>query len=531
MKKYSFPALLITAFMLLQGCSDFLEKEPLGRETDTNYFSDSTNTLLAINAVYDVSSYDEGSDGLGNYLPHNYEWMWGDVLSDDAEKGSTPSDFLDIQYLKEWRALPTNTPVVGVWGNLWIGIYRANWVLKNIETAPVSATLKTRVAGEAHFLRAYYYFYLVRLFGGMPLFSEPVKTSEYSTAKRASLPETYAFIEADLQQAITMLPEKNQYSAADLGRATKGAARGYLARAIMYQLGMDNTNNHTWAQVYELTNAISQSGQYGLTPNYAAIFDEVSENNTESIFEIQAKESGQTWGPIKTGVTANVIQNNRATWGWGFNNPTTNLVSAFEPNDPRKAMTVYGNGDVLFGVKQTVAYPAENMTGYLNRKAAIVQPAQASASGQNIRRMRYAEVLLMKAEAAARTGDETTARAAVNEIRARARKSTLPLGSTVGGSTYDPTNIPATALSDITSAVTGQALVNAILHERRVELGMESLRFWDQVRTGTYINSLSGDTKTRAQARSIAGSVNPIPVLPIPLNEVQTWGLQQNPGY
>lgn len=531
MKKYSFPALLIAAFMLLQGCSDFLDKEPLGRETDTNYFSDSTNSILAINAVYDVSSYDEGSDGLGNYLPHNYEWMWGDVMSDDSEKGSTPSDFLDIQNLKEWRALATNTPVSGVWGNLWIGIYRANWVLKNIEAAPISTSLKNRIAGEAHFFRAYYYFYLVRLFGGMPLFSEPVKTSEYSTTKRSSLPETYAFIEADLNQAITLLPEKSGYAAADLGRATKGAARGYLARAIMYQMGMDNTNNHTWQQVYELTDAVSTSGQYGLTANFAAIFDEISENNIESIFEIQAKESGQTWGPIKTGVTNNVIQNNRATWGWGFNNPTTNLVSAFEANDPRKAMTVYGNGDVLFGVKQTIAYPAENSTGYLNRKAAIVQPAQASASGQNIRRMRYAEVLLMKAEAAARTGNEIVARAAINEIRARARKSTLPLGSTIGGSTYDPTNIPATALPDITSAVTGQALIDAILHERRVELGMESLRLWDQIRTGTYINSLTGDIKTRAQARSIAGSVNPIPVLPIPLNEVQTWGLQQNPGY
>ncbi|WP_171036484.1 RagB/SusD family nutrient uptake outer membrane protein [Dyadobacter sediminis] len=531
MKKYKVLGLILTATMLLQGCNDFLDKEPLGRETDTNYFSDSTNTLLAINAAYDAASYDEGNDGLGNYLPHNYEWMFGDVLSDDAEKGSTPSDFLDIQYIKEWRALPTNGPVSGVWGNLWIGIYRSNWVLKNIETAPISETLKNRVKGEAHFLRGYYYFYLARLFGGMPLFSEPVKTSEYSATKRSTLAETYAFIEADLEQAIQLLPEKNQYTAVDLGRATKGAARGYLARAIMYQLGMDNTNNHTWQEVYDLTNAISQSGQYGLTANYAAIFDEEGENNIESIFEVQAKESGQTWGTIKTGTTNNVIQNNRSTWGWGFNNPTVSLASAFEANDPRKAMTLYGNNDVLFGVVQKVSYPDENMTGFLNRKAAIVQPAQASASGQNIRKMRYAEVLLMKAEAAAHIGNETEARTAVNMIRQRARKSTLPKGSKVGTSTYDPTNIPAAALPDITSAVTGQALLQAILHERRVELGMEQLRFWDQVRTGTYMNSLSGDIKTRAMAHSIPGSVNPVPVLPIPLNEVQTWGLQQNPGY
>ncbi len=131
--------------------------------------------------------------------------------------------------------------------------------------------------------------------------------------------------------------------------------------------------------------------------------------------------------------------------------------------------------------------------------------------------MRYAEVLLMKAEAAARTGNEIVARAAINEIRARARKSTLPLGSTIGGSTYDPTNIPATALPDITSAVTGQALIDAILHERRVELGMESLRLWDQIRTGTYINSLTGDIKNKSSGsfyrwfcKSNSGFTDPI---------------------
>jgi hypothetical protein len=530
MKKYSFLSLVI-AGMLSQGCSDFLEKEPLGRETDSNYFSDSTNTILAINAVYDVASYDEGNDGLGNYLPHNYEWMFGDVLSDDAEKGSTASDFIDIQHLKEWRALPVNGPVSGAWGNQWIGVYRSNWVLQNIENAPISTALKNRIKGEAHFLRAYYYFYLVRLFGGMPLFSEPVKTSEYSTTSRSTISETYAFIEADLQKAIELLPEKNGYAASDLGRATKGAARGYLARAIMYQLGTDNGNNHNWQQVYDLTTTISQSGQYGLTANYAAIFDEVSENNTESLFEIQAAESGQTWGPIKTGTTNNVIQNNRSTWGWGFNNPTTDLEAAFEENDPRKAMTMYGNGYILFGVRQVVNFPDENMTGFLNRKAAIVQPAQASAAGQNIRKMRYAEILLMRAEAAAELGNETVAREAVNQIRQRAKRSTLPLGSTLGSNTYAPTNIPTTALPDVAATVTGTALKQAIAHERRVELGMEQLRFWDQVRTGTYMSSLTGEIRTRAQQHSFQGSVNPIPVLPIPLNEVQTWGLTQNPGY
>ena len=247
---------------------------------------------------------------------------------------------------------------------------------------------------------------------------------------------------------------------------------------------------------------------------------------------MQTLESTEAWGAIKTGTTANIFQNNRSLWGWGFNNPTQNLVDEFETGDPRLASTAYADGDVVLGIVQEIDFPAENETGYLNRKAALVQPITTKAAGQNIRKFRYADILLMKAEAAFHTGDEASARQILNMIRDRARSSTRPKGSVEGSLTYEPYTAAELdgVLPPVLGTVSGQDLLNAIMHERRVELAMESLRFWDQVRTGTYINSLPADVQGAAQGRTLTG-VNPIPVLPIPLDEVQTWNLEQNPGY
>jgi hypothetical protein len=526
MKKTRHLILFALLALAAAGCEKVLDKEPLGVETEQNFFLDPSKAILGINAVYDVLAWDEGP-GAG----HNYEWMYGDVLSDDAEKGSTPGDFPTITAMKEWRTDPGNTPANSTYYNMWQGIFRANTVIKNLNEATWNPTLKNRIMGEAHFLRGYFYFYLARLFGGMPLFTEPVKPSEFGTTPRASLSETYKLIEADFKKAAELLPERSAYPAADLGRATRGTARSYLARAILYQLGTDNKNAHSWQELYDLTNSITSSGEYTLLPNYAQLFEDEGENSAESIFEVQCKANTEGWGPIKSGTTNNIIQNNRRLWGWGFNNPTVNLSNEFEANDPRKACTMYSDGDIVLGIKNVIDFPNENATGFLNRKAAILKPVEGKSSGQNIRKMRYADVLLMKAEAAAYTGKEAEARDILNLIRNRARSSGRPKGSIENTLTYEASNAPANTLPPIAATVTGDALKNAIWHERRVELGMESIRFWDQVRTGKYLASLPAAIRTACQSHCITGGVNPIPVLPIPLTEVQSWSLAQNPGY
>lgn len=534
MKATKYTIGLFLAAAIAQGCSDFLEKEPLGVQTEQVFYNDETNAVLAINSIYDAAAWDEGGKNSG----HNYEWMWGDLLSDDAKKGSTPGDYVALKELEEWRIRNSFGESSSLWNNSFAGIFRANQAILNLGKSSIDEELKTRLLGEAHFLRAYFYFNLVTKFGGLPLMKEPLPPSQWGQVSRSPIAEVYDLIEKDLDEAIARLPEKSQYAPADLGRATKGAAKAYKARAIMYQIGTVNAMGHDWQDVLALTNDIIASGEYRLAPNYATIFENEGENGPESIFEIQFVESSGGYGPVKTGTTNNVFQSNRSTWGWGFNNPTQDLVDEFEDNDPRLAGTVYADGDIVQGEAQVID-PAQNETGYLNRKAALepgLRPSDSKDSPANIRKFRYADILLMNAEAAFHTGNESQARVRVNEVRERARNSTYPKGTTEGSLAYEPydSDVIQNRLPPITA--TGASLLQAIYHERRVELAMEGLRYYDLVRTGRYIDALEDKYGSAVAndclARSVQdGTVNPVPVMPIPLNESQSWNLQQNPGY
>jgi hypothetical protein len=526
--------LLLTA-ALTPGCKDFLEKAPLGTTTQDNLFKDPTNAVQAINATYDVAAWDQGpkwGDPNGQYVAQTYEWMFGDLMTDDSEKGgSSASDFQPLIELKNWTLPPSNQTITTLWVHSFTGIARANTVINNVDAGTIDGALKSRLKGEALFLRAYFYFNLVKAFGGVPLFEKTVTPTEAPNVSRATIAQTYAFIEKDLKAAAALLPEKSAYPQADLGRATKGAANGYLARAIMYQLGTVNGNNHTWQEVYDITSTIISSTQYSLYPNYAAIHQDIGENSSESLFEIQFGSDNNGYGPISIGTTNNIFQNNRKTFGYGFNNPTQNLVDEFEPNDPRKEVTIIKNNDYVLGILNPVDI-TQNATGYFNRKAAIIAPAAPESGPQNIRKLRYADILLMKAEAAAQLSKPGEAIALVNQVRARARVSTRPPGTSAGSLSYDPTNAPAGTLPDLAAGLSGQALLNAIWHERRVEFAEESLRFWDLVRTGRYLGILPAAVRARAASHvATETSVNPMPLLPISLNDAQTWKLPQNPGY
>ncbi|QES89841.1 RagB/SusD family nutrient uptake outer membrane protein [Rhizosphaericola mali] len=519
--------ILFSSIILICSCKKVLDKTPLATQTEESLYSDSSQAILGVNAIYDAASWDE-TNGIGA----NLEWMFGDLLSNDAEKGSTLNDFSALTALKNWSSDPGNNPARDAYADMYQTIYRANVAIQNLNNASWNSDLKTRLIGEARFLRGYAYFYLLRLFGGVPLVTSPLSVSEMNV-QRSTFAQTAALIESDLKFADSTLPLKSQYASSDIGRATKGAAEGYLARVIMYQLGTVNGSGHTWQDVYNYTSSIISSNEYSLYDNYAALTQEVSENGSESLFEIQFSESNATWGAVKVGTENNVYQNNRNTWGWGFNNPTTNLKSEFETNDPRLACTMYGSGDTIVGIRQIIDYPNANFTGYLNAKAAIIQPAQVKESGQNIRKIRYADILLMQAEADAHLGNNADAISKINSVRARARKSTRPMGTLIGAaSAFQANIIPSNTLPDISSSLSGDALLSAIWHERRVEFGMEALHFWDLIRTGNYLSTLSGSVLTNCNTHLLQdATINPVPVLPIPLTEVQAYNLTQNPGY
>ncbi|GAB4427324.1 MAG: hypothetical protein OHK0039_45580 [Bacteroidia bacterium] len=352
---------VFAAAIVLTGCADFLDRQPLGTATDQNFYNDPLNATLAVNAVYEATTKDEGPSPFG-WLAHSYEFMYGDILSDDAAKGSTPSDYLELRNMEQWINEPGSGIAAATWTNQYLGIFRANAVLTNLPNASIDENLKARLLAEVHFLKGYFYFYLVKVYGGVPIFREALSPADLPSVQRASLAETYAFVEEEFRAAAAGLPLRSEYSAADLGRATRGAAQAYLARVIMYQIGL-GLNNHTWQEVYDLTGAVVASGEYALEGNYARLFEEEGENGVESVFELQIATNSFEFGDQKTGSNENIFQNNRSIWGWGFNNPTQGLVDAYEDDDPRLACTVIKDGDVVLGIPNTIDYPSANETG------------------------------------------------------------------------------------------------------------------------------------------------------------------------
>src|SRR5690606_16170370 len=170
-----------------------------------------------------------------------------------------------------------NQAISGAWQGAYHTIFRANLAIENIPGIDMDATLRDRSVGEARFLRGYTYLRLVQWFGDVPLITRPLSADEYYNQARTPVNEVYDFIEQDLLAAIDALPEKSEYADEDLGRATKGAARGMLAKLYMVK--------HDWDAAAEQCEAIIQSGEYNLLPRYGDIFLPQGEHADESIFE------------------------------------------------------------------------------------------------------------------------------------------------------------------------------------------------------------------------------------------------------
>lgn len=469
---------LVATLVIMAGCGKkFLDVNPQGKESQISALSDtaSANQVLAgaYNTLY-FGGFDKTTVG--------FEWvMLTDVASDDGDKGSTPSDFgtNEAGDIDNFSVNSNNGVVLNVWNGLYIGIARANQAIDGISNnTALDAATRNRMLGEAHFLRGLFYFNLVRAFGGVVKVTRVPQPSELNNDEfniRASADTIYQVIEDDLQFAVDNLPLKGDASTA-VGRANKGAAESYLAKAYLYQ--------KNWQKAFDLTQDVINSGLYSLVPDYKLIFREKpvngigGTNNTESIFEVQ---TGQN-------TTSNAIsplysngQGPRGKGGWddlgfGFNDPSLSLVSAYEPGDVRDSATIIyiqptggaNTGTILWdGFRIPTGDSVQN--GRYNYKAYHSPIAETPAidgnkdnKPKNIRLMRYAEVLLIHAEAAAMLGNTGDADKYLNMVRARAGLA----------------------------ASTGT--VENIWKERRVELAMEQDRFFDLVRTGRAATALSG---------------------------------------
>lgn len=469
MKYFNIKITLFFTILLMASCGDnFLDRPPLVGETEDDYYQNAEHAEAAVNAIYSALQY-EIDDGSAHF-----RWYFGDIVSDDAEKGGAgDNDEFDLLLFETFQGQSNSGIVEGEWKANYEGIYRANIALEKVPAIDMDETEKARLLGEARFLRAWFFYNLVTIFGDVPKADHVLLPTEYNMP-RSPASEIWALIESDLTTAIPDLPLRGDYNDEDLGRITKGAAQGLLTKAYLWQ--------EEWDLAEDTANDVITSGEYALASDYSTIFTEFGENGSGSVFEIQyMSESGGNWGghnSANEGTFTNVFQRPRGAFGgFGFNIPTQDLVDEFfaenpSTEDPRLASTIFrlgeeaGDRGVLelgdaTGNVPYIYYPKK----YFNN---ISEQASFGAlepnGGSNDRVIRYADILLMHAEAAYHNGNETGAKASLEQVRARAR----------GGNPF--------ILPEVTAS--GQALLDAIYHERRVELALEGHRFFDLVRTG-----------------------------------------------
>ncbi|HEX7411421.1 MAG TPA: RagB/SusD family nutrient uptake outer membrane protein [Bacteroidales bacterium] len=448
-----FMVMTIILSFSFSGCEKFLDKNPQGVLTQNTFPVTASDALLATNAAYATLRN-------GGYNSGTFPIM--DIMSDDARKGSNAGDAAStIGPYDNFTFTTTGSELSSWWASLYEGIKRTNVVIIKVPDITMDVTLQNRYIGEAKFLRALYYFDLVRAWGDVPIVTI---LSPSLTLPRSPKDEVYTLIINDLLFAIDNLTERDELPATDAGRATKGAARGLLAKVYLFRGDFVN------AEKYAMD--VINSQKYGLEPVFTDANGVAGEHGVESVFEIGAvgveSESGNQFANVQ-GVRGTP---NR---GWGFNRPSENLRSSFETGDPRIKGTIIDLGDVLDGV--TIAGDGGTLdvtfdgqgnileTECYNRKVWTPGTDVPSQFGHNRRLLRYADVLLMAAEALNENDKPADALVYLNKVRERARQGN------------------AAILPDIT-VTDKNALRDLILTERRHELAMEGHRFWDLVRTG-----------------------------------------------
>ena len=499
-KTNSFWISLSLAFALVLGsCSkDFLDTRPVGRVLEVNYYQTQDQAFEALVSVYDVLQWnDQWGFTMFRFLQN--------VASDDTYAGGSDASDQPSWVAYDNFTLTSNLgPQRGFWQKCYKGIYRANLYLERIDgIEDASEPFRVRTKAEARFLRAKFYFDLVRLFGNVPFIDHTLGAEEYFTIDQVGPESVYPLIISDLEAAIADLPVS--VSENQLGRVTKGAAEALLARVLLFE-----NDESKMGQVASLCESVIQSGEYSLLSSYGDIWSKDGEWSAESVFEITYSENSTSdwgsfgWGGGEGNVGVQFIgmrDYNGPTYatGWSFCPISTELQSDML-GDPRYSQTII-DASTIPGASYTPGY---QNTGYFMRKYAPLADNVAPDGdpalnwGNNIREIRYADVLLMAAEGLVRSnGSEGTARTYLNQVRDR-----------VG-------------LPPVNSS--GSQLLEDIYTERRFELATEGHRFFDLLRTGKAEQVLGGQ-----------GFVESIhKYLPIPQQEIDASQgvLTQNPGY
>jgi starch-binding outer membrane protein, SusD/RagB family len=472
----------IAAFMM-NSCSDFLTEDLKGTFSSSTFYQNEKQAIQAMNGVYHAIAFSSFNNAI---------WVFGDIASDDAVKGGNPGDQSEITYIDEFIADANN----GIAGNYWSFAYeaiaRANNVIANVPGITMEEALKSRIIAEAKFIRAYSYFNLVNVYGKVPLKLLPQLTYETIHVPLSEISDLYIQIEQDLSDAAAALPVS--YTTSDVGRITKGAALGLAGKVKLYQ--------GKWSEAIASFHQLEALGIYKLLNNYADLFKLSNENSRESIFEIQHLSNQNPF----TGNALNQWLAPATEGGYYFDAPTQSLVDAFEKSatgelDPRLDVSIGREGQPWLNGETFNA--SSSPTGFLTKKhQQPLSEVSSSLKGDgdlNYIYLRYADVLLMKAEAFNELGQADSAKANLNKVRERARAS-------FSGS------LPSDLLQDIATSEPN-TLRLAIQHERRVELAQEFHRYFDLMRWGKAIAEAALGTDFNYETRRF---------IPIPQAEIDS---------
>jgi hypothetical protein len=486
MKKLIYTLLALVSIVTLPSCEKFLSVDPPYSQDAENFFQTQEDFERALVGAYDLLQ--------GSFLS-----LWiGEIASDNAiAGGESVNDSKGLHDIDNMTHGGVNVELRNLFRWNYTGITRVNYILENQDNIDFPG--KAHLLAEAKFLRAYYYFELVKFFGDVPLIIDKrIGIEEARSIARSPKAEVYAQIEADLIAAAAVL----NATPAQKGRATKGAAKSLLGKAYLYQ--------NKFTEATAILEEVIESGLYSLYQDYSQLFSVAAEGNPETIFDVEYSGlEGGSYGCLicLEGNAAvgfqGIRQYSGPVYGDGnsYNLPTPELYAAFAPIDPRRAATVLDIEAFIAAQPNpasiTYAIGAGGHTGYYNnkyikRQGEIGLPDNDLTSPVNYRVLRYADVLLMAAEANYQIGNASRATQLVNQIRQRA-------------------GIPGASVNAI----------EKVYLERRLELSGEGHRFFDLVRTGQAAQYIPGFVVGRHE------------LFPIPQVEIDLAGgnWTQNPGY
>lgn len=482
MKKTLLYGCALAAAMMATSCDDFLTEDVRGTENLDTYFQTEEEVNSFVGGCYfEITKMD--------WWQVVNAWLMSDMTTDDMWDGNTTQDdgYQDVTHFMP--SAPTNGILQNFWGARYQGINTCNTAIARIPGAKMDETLREQRLAEARFLRAFFYFDLARNFGGVPLIKEPLSNAE--GIGRASLDEVYDFLEAEFDAVSKILPERSEYSAADMGRATRGAALGFLGKVQLYRGKFDAAK----ATLSQLTR---KSTEYELLPDFGQVWSVKYNNSKESLFEVQQTYGGDQY-QLGGSLTVMTGCRNGVGDGWSWGQPTSDLENAYiaAGDTERLRWTIIKTGCTeIAGENQFEKFIENNSTvfekgindakftnykdvfGWTNavyNSSYVIDPAQHKSARiirkyflpledrpeiynickipLNHRILRYADVLLMYAEACNETNDDNEARWALNEVRKRVH------------------------LPDVTAS--GDELRQAIRLERRLELAFEQNRLYD----------------------------------------------------